>query len=260
VPVTPLPLIAVPTTAGTGSEVTPFAVITYRQAQRKQPLNHPALFARYALLDPELLVSAPRPARVAAGMDALTHAIESFTSKQATDRSRARAAAAMAEIFLHLEAVAAPTPQPAALGCLQWAAMVAGLAFSQSRLGLVHALSLPLSARFGVPHGLANAILLPYAMRYNAAVATELYGQVAQTLGLAGEDPTVLAAQAADCVRALAGRLEVPPSLAAVGVTREALPAMADDALHSPHVKLNPRPLERSDLLAVYEQAWQGEW
>lgn len=255
----PLPVILVPTTAGTASEVTPFSVITFTKTRRKLVLSHPALHARYALLDPAPLVSAPRPARVAAGLDALTHAVESFASKLATPQTRARTYSAIEEIRAHLLAACGDTPSLYALGRLQWAAMVAGLAFSHTRLGIVHAMALPLSALFGVPHGMANAILLPYGVRYNASYALEVYADVARALGETneGEEPALRAAEA---VRRLAEAVGAPRSMAEVGVKEEAIPDMAAEAIKSTHIRVNPRPLELEDLIEVYRQALQGEW
>ncbi|MBC7289414.1 MAG: iron-containing alcohol dehydrogenase [Armatimonadetes bacterium] len=255
----PLPVVAVPTTAGTGSEVTPFSVITFSESRRKLVLNHPRLFPRAAILDPALLVTAPRHVRVAAGMDALTHAVESFTSTQATDRSRARAWAAMAQLYAHLEAACNEPPSRAGLWRLQWAAMIAGLAFAHSRLGIVHAMALPLSALFGVPHGVANAILLPYGMRFNAPAAVRYYSEVARAFGIEAA-PEEAAAKAAEAVRSLAVRLGAPLSMSEVGVPEAAIERMAADAICSAHIRVNPRPIELADLVAVYRQALHGQW
>ncbi len=256
VPSQPLPVILIPTTAGTGSEVTPFSVITFRKSKRKLVLNHPALYAKYAILAPELLLSAPASARAAAGLDALTHAIESFCSLRATPQTRARAASAMADIRANLPAACADEPSLPALSRLQWAAMVAGLAFTHTRLGIVHAMALPLSALFGVPHGMANAILLPYGMRYNAEHCPDLYAQVAAALGDAQAD----ASSAADIVRQLAVQVGAPTSMAEVGVEENAIEQMAADAIKSAHIQVNPRPLEIDDLITVYRQAMHGQW
>lgn len=255
----PLPTVLVPTTAGTASEVTPFAVITFTQTRRKLVLSHPALYARYAVLDPGLLMSAPREARMAAGLDALTHAVESYASRQATPQTRARAYSAIEEIRTHLPGACADPPCAPSLGRLQWAAMVAGLAFSHTRLGIVHALALPVSALFGVPHGVANAVLLPYGMRYNGPAAEAVYGDIARALGEAAavDDPGL---RAADAVRRLAAAVGAPMSLAEVGVKEEALAEMAAEAIKSAHIRVNPRPLELADLIEVYGQALRGEW
>ena len=258
VPTGVLLVIAVPTTAGTGSEVTPVSVITFTATHRKLVLNDPALLPRAALLDPTLLAGAPREARVAAGMDALTHAVESYLSQQATAETRARALEAVAGIAAHLPGAAADPPEPTDLAGMQLAALVAGLAFARSRLGVVHALALPLSALFGVPHGMANAILLPYGMAYNLPAAREDMGNLGRALAVqsSGEDQEITPEQAVTAVRELAQRIGAPARMREVGVDRAAIPRMAQDAARSPHLGVNPREVQEGDLVAIYEEAW----
>jgi alcohol dehydrogenase class IV len=269
VPAGVLSVIAVPTTAGTGSEVTPFSVITFTATHRKLVLNHPALLPQAALLDPTLLAGAPREARVAAGMDALTHAVESYLSKQATEATRARSLEAVRGIAAHLPGAAAETPEPADLAGMQRAALVAGLAFSRTRLGVVHALALPLSALFGVPHGGANAILLPHGMAYNLPAAEENMGNLARAWHVqsSGEECApahqdgiperrACARQAVSAVQELARRIGAPARMRDVGVDRAAIPRLAQDAARSPHLAVNPRQVEAGDLARIYEEAW----
>jgi len=253
-----LPVLAVPTTAGTGSEVTAFCVITLRGAQRKLALNHPYLLPRAAVLDPTLLTTVPRTVRVATGMDALTHAVESYVSKQATEMTRSRSLAAAAGVGAHLPEAAANPPASAALAGMQHAALLAGLAFSRTRLGVVHALALPLSAFFGVPHGAANAILLPHGMTFNLPAAAPWYGNLAHALTVkaSGADAEGLPEQAVGRVQELARRIGAPLRMRDVGVDRAALPRMAAEAFRSPHLAVNPRPVEKADLIAIYEAAW----
>jgi len=253
-----LPLVAVPTTAGTGSEVTPFSVITFAATRRKLVLNHPALLPRAALLDPTLLATAPREARVAAGMDALTHAVESYLSKQATEETRARAGEAVAGVAAHLPGAAAQPPAEEDLGGMQLAALVAGLAFSRTRLGIVHALALPLSALFGVPHGVANAILLSHGMAFNLPVASADFGNLARALSVqsSGGQESLAPEAAVSAVEELARQIGAPARMRDVGVDREAIPRMAQDAARSPHLVVNPREVEAGDVVRIYEEAW----
>lgn len=252
-----LPLVAVPTTAGTGSEVTPFSVITFVGTQRKLVLSHPDLYPRIAVLDPNLLASAPRTARIAAGMDALTHAVESYLSKQATEQTQSRALEAVTAIAGHLRGAAAEDPPADDLRALQRAAMIAGLAFSRSRLGIVHAMALPLSALFGVPHGTANAILLPYGMAYNRPAAPEAFTNLAAALGVKVSGTQAdLGEEAVQAVRELAHEIGAPERMREVGVERSAIPRMAQEAIKSAHIAVNPRPVELSDLIAVYQEAF----
>jgi alcohol dehydrogenase class IV len=254
-----LPIVAVPTTAGTASEVTPFSVITYTATRRKGPLSHPALYPKLAVLDPELLLSAPREARVAAGMDALTHAIESYLSRQATDQTRKRSQAAVEDIARSVVEATAPEPDLHALAQLQRAAMIAGLAFAVSRLGIVHAAALPLSALFGIPHGIANAILLPHGMAFNEPAAEEDMGNLAGFLSVHSRKSAGTAMEAGTAVRQvreLARLIGAPEKLSEVGVAREAIAGMAETAALSPNLKNNPRPATVEDLQTLYEQAW----
>ena len=253
-----LPIIAVPTTAGTGSEVLPFAVITFPETRRKLVLNHEALYPRYALLDPGLLVSTPRSAQVAAGMDALTHAIESYVSRTATAQSRERALTAVGLIAAHFRTAVAVPEDLVAQAQMQRAAMIAGLGFAVSRLGIVHAMALPLSAWFGVPHGLANALLLPHGMAFNRPAAVADFANLAVALGVCEEDAEAEGAshEAVVAVRDLAAQLGVPPQMREVGVEQSALARMAEDALASPHIARNPRPVTVDDIKALYDEAY----
>lgn len=253
-----LPVIAVPTTAGTGSEVTPFSVITFAATERKLVLNNPALLPRAALLDPALLPSAPREVRVAAGMDALTHAAESYLSKQATAETRARSLEAVVAIAAHLPGAVAEPPAAADLAAMQKAALLAGLAFSRARLGVVHALALPLSALFGVPHGVANAILLPHGLAHNLPAAGHLMRNLSEALLVKspGKEVQVSPEQVVEAVTELARRIGAPSRMREVGVDRTALQRMARQAAQSAHLAVNPRSVEPEDLIAIYEAAW----
>lgn len=252
-----LPVICVPTTAGTASEVTPFAVVTYTETERKLVLSHEKLYACCAILDPNLLASAPRQVRVGAGMDALTHAIESYVSKQATPETRKRSAESIRGIAQHLRAVVADPEDLEAQQGMQRAAMIAGLAFSKTRLGIVHAMALPLSALFHVPHGIANTILLPHGMRFNYAADPEGFAEIARLMGerLEGLSEEEAALRAVQAVERLATDIDAPRRMAEVGVEASALPRMAEDAMLSAHVKVNPREITLEDIIRVYEWA-----
>lgn len=245
------PIVCVPTTAGTGSEVNPFAVITFTATQRKLVLNHPSLQPRCAVLDPTLLGAAPREVRMAAGMDALTHAIESFVNKNATEQTRSRAAEAIRAISGHLRAAVADADDLTAQAAMQRAALLASLAFAKTRLGIVHAMALPLSALFGVPHGIANTVLLPHGMRFNLPAAADAYARIA---ALMGHSPAPQAA--IEAVEALAADVGAPRCMRELGVEEGAIERMARDAMSSAHVKVNPRAITFEDLVAVYRQAW----
>lgn len=252
-----LPVVCAPTTAGTGSEVNPFSVITYTQTERKLVLNNDALYPRCAVLDPTLLTSAPDMVRIAAGLDALTHAVESYVSTRATEATRARAAESIRGVATHLPGAAEDAHDMTAQAGMQRAAMVASLAFAHTRLGIVHAMALPLSALFGVPHGVANAVLLPHGMRFNCPADPEGFAAIAGCLGVdVDELSTQQAAEAApEAVSQLARQVGAPTTMGEVGVEADAIDRMADDAMQSAHVKVNPREMSREDVLEVYKAA-----
>ncbi len=258
VPQTVLPLIAVPTTAGTGSEVTPFSVITFTETHRKLVLNHEAFYPKYAVLDPTLLTSTPRVAQVAAGMDALTHAVESYISKEATGPSRKQARETIKLIARHFRAAIATPGDLEAQAGMQRAAMMAGLAFSVSRLGIVHAMALPLSALFGVPHGVANAILLPFGMEFNRPAAMPEFANIAAAMGVLDDEQSIESAsrQAVAAVRELAQNVGALRRMSEVGVDKSAIGRMAADAIESPHISRNPRTVCIRDIVGIYERAY----
>ena len=251
------PIVCVPTTAGTGSEVNPFAVITYTRTERKLVLNHPALQPQFAVLDPTLLTSAPDGVRVAAGMDALTHAIESYVNRKATSDTRRRAAEAVRTIAANLRAAVSDARDLTAQGAMQRAAMIASLAFAKTRLGIVHAMALPLSALFGVPHGVANTVLLPHGMRFNIPAASAAYAEIAELMGqdIGGLDEQEAAERAVEAVEALATDVGAPRTMREVGVQEDAIERMAEDAMASAHIKVNPRDITIEDLIEVYHAA-----
>ncbi len=233
-------------------------MITFTETQRKLVLNHTALYPEYALLDPTLLTTVPRQAQVAAGMDALTHAVESYLSREATKRSQQWALRAIELIAQHFRiAVQNPADLEAQAG-MQQAAMIAGLAFSVSRLGIVHAMALPLSALFGVPHGVANAILLPYGLEFNRPAVVEQVGNIARAMGVCKDsDMTEEASKkAVAAIRELAEDVGAPGCMREVGVAEATIERMAQDAIESAHISRNPRPVKIDDIISLYHKAY----
>jgi len=252
----PLPVAAVPTTAGTASEVTYFSVITDVERQEKFVLASSQIAPRLAALDPRVLTSAPRAVLAAAGLDALTHAIESYVSLEATPVTKPLALEAARLIAANLRRLCEdPQDLDAGMGTLL-GSNLAGWAFNHSHLGAAHALALPPGARFGVPHGVANAILLPVVMEYNCASAASAYAPLAEAFGVSGGDDAERAAAVVRAVRDLRAEVGLPQRLSEVGVAEEALEAMSQDASKSRHIERNPRKIEPGDLLALYRQAF----
>jgi len=241
------PLIAVPTTTGTGSEVTQFTVITDHAQRRKVVIGSPLVAPSHALLDPELVANLPTGLLGATAMDALTHAVESVISTFASPFTDGLALQA-------IRMIAADLPKPVTLAAranLLYASTIAGMAFSYARTGLVHGMAHPLSAYYDVPHGLANAILLPHVLTYNAPACEPALARVAEALG---QPPNSAAAVAA--IQRLSHAAGIPPNLRAVGVTETFIPQMANDAYQSGNAQLvNPRKPTLEDVATLYRQA-----
>lgn len=251
-----VPLIAIPTTAGTGSEVTAFSVITDHSRQYKLTVFSYKLLPAYAILDAELITTVPAPTAAACGMDALIHALEAYISTAASPFSDAMAEKAMELIGANIRRyVANRTDIEAAQGMLV-GSLFAGIAFSFARLGNVHAMSHPVSAHFNVAHGVANAILLPTIVDYNALADhgkyRKIYNYIAQIpLGTDEFESFMLA----DEIRDLNEVLGIPASLSEVGVKEEAIPAMAADAMKSGNIAVNPRSSKLEDIVKLYHRA-----
>jgi alcohol dehydrogenase len=246
----PPPLIAIPTTVGTGSEVTPFVVITDRAQRRKVVIGSPLAPPQHALLDPELVANLPHGLLAATAMDALTHAVESVISNFASPFADALALEAIRLISINLPP-AVNGPELAPRANLLVASTMAGQAFSSARTGLVHGMAHPLSAYYDVPHGLANAILLAPVLGYNLPACAEPLSRIARAMGQ--EPATAEAAIAA--IRQLSAGAGIPPNLAAAGVTEEYIPQMAEDAYKSGNAQLvNPRKPSLEDVVALYRQ------
>jgi len=253
----PLPLFAVPTTCGTGSEVTFGAVLTNTDTNYKFILYGYNCAPQAAFLDPALLLGMPSEVMVPTGMDALTHAVESYISKGATPQSRPLALEAIRLIGGNFADAAADTNNVEAMSNMLYAANIAGIAFACSRLGIAHAMALPLGAFFHVPHGIANSILLPHGLAYNLGYDDRGYCDIAQALGcnLSGLSAEAGAARAVEAIRQIAAAVGAPDRLSDVGVTEDRIAEMARDAMKSSHVAANPRPMSEADVAEVYRQA-----
>ncbi|MBI3998079.1 MAG: iron-containing alcohol dehydrogenase [Armatimonadetes bacterium] len=252
------PLVCVPTTAGTGSEVTIFSVITDRQRKFKMPIGSSHLLPRAAVCDPDLTVSMPQALTAATGMDALTHAVECYTNTTYHPIAKALALDAIRLIGRNLRRAYANGRDLDARAQMLLASTMAAMAFTRTRLGNVHAMSHPVGAHFDVPHGLANALLLPYVMDWNLPGCLETFPAVAAALGEApdGLPPRGAAAVAVDAVRQLNRDLGIPERLRDVGVTLESLPVLAQDAMKSGNVLVNPRATTYEEMRALFERAW----
>lgn len=250
------PFVCVPTTCGTGAEVTPFAVITDHARSWKMSIASPRAIPAVAIVDPELFLGLPPALIAATGMDALTHAIESYTNRSAQPFSDALDLQAIRLIGRSLRPAVANANR-AAIADMAIAATLAGMGFAQNRLGIVHAISHPVTAHVGTPHGVANAILLPYVLEYNAIGCGDRLGDVANALDGATAGP-VASRAAIDAVRRLAADVGIPATLGAVGVTADHVERIATDALKSGNIQINPRRVTRESMLTVIRHALTG--
>ena len=255
VPGEPVPLIALPTTAGTGSEVTAAAVITDHSRNYKLTVFDAKLIPKAAILDPDFLTTAPAGIAAACGIDAMVHAIEAYISRAASPFSDAMAEKALELIGKNLRRyVANRTDLEAASGMLT-GSLFAGIAFSWARLGDVHAMSHPVSAYFDVPHGVANAILLPTVMEFNALADDGKYENIYDYIALNPSSEYFEPQDLVELLKELNESLGIPACLADVGVKADNFDAMADDAMKSGNIAVNPRTTTKKDILALYQKA-----
>lgn len=255
----PLPtIIAIPTTCGTGSEVTNVTVIT-DDNQFKTPFISDYLIPKVAILDPELLYTLPQGLVASTGMDALTHAIEAYTNKLENWFADVSAIQAIQDISRYIRP-AANGGDYDALAKMQYASTLAGISFKLSRLGLVHAMSHPVSSFAKVPHGTANAILLPYVMAYNLVGNPEAYAKVARALGISNKmSASDTAIAGVKEVIQLNHHLGIPKSFKELGMKEEDIPAMIKDTMKSGNVSINPRRVRQEDIEMIYKLSYKGD-
>lgn len=246
------PVIAIPTTSGTGSELTIWSVLSDTEADIKISIGSVYNCPRIGLLDPELTRSLPAGITAATGMDALTHAIESCVNKANQPITEALAHQAIALIGKSLRRATQHGDDIDARGDMLLASAMAGIAFNATRLGLVHAFALPLGNKFGIAHGMANAIMLPAVMTYNAPANVEGYAKVAALLG----EPT--AGRAAHAVLELRRDIGITQTLADFGVTENRFDEIIDEAMLSGNVAVNPRHPGREDMATLLRHGIAG--
>ena len=253
----PIPfLLCVPTTYGTASEVTPFAVIT-DDNHFKGTVPGPHVIPDVGILDADMAVALPLPIAAATGMDALTHAIESYVSLMSNPISEGMALHAIRLISQNLRQAAYSDHNHEATQNMIIGSTMAGFAFSQTRLGNVHAMSHPVGGHYGVPHGIANSILLTRIMTYNRYACPEKFADIAAAMGedvdgLGAVDASVLAVEA---VQNLSDDVGIPATLGEAGAKTEGIPVMAEDAMKSGNIQVNPRKTTIKDVIALYEES-----
>ena len=255
------PLIAVPTTAGTGSEVTPFTIITDTERDVKMLIGSPFLTPDVAIVDPLLTLSMPRSLTAATGIDALTHAIEAYVSVKAQPMSDIFCLSAIELIAGNLKQAWTDGTNIEAREKTMLGALQAGIAFGNSSVALVHGMARPIGAYFHVPHGASNAALLGMVMEFSLSGNPARYARIAQAMGedISGLDDMAAARRGVAAVQKLIKDIKVS-SLRELGVDREKLeelaPRMAEDALASGSPANNPRPATKEEIIELYKLAY----
>lgn len=269
-------LIAIPTTSGTGSEVTSFAVISDKQNNIKYPISDPVLMPDIAIIDSQFTLTVPKHITADTGLDVLTHALEAYVSVVANEFSDGPIIKAIQLVFEYLPKVYQNGTDEEAREKMHYASTIAGMSFNNAYLGINHSLAHALGSEFKIAHGRANAILLPHVIRFNAHrptkftpfaayehyIADKRYAEVAQTLGLPartteeGIESLILA------IVNLAKTLEMPLSVADCGISKDEfdrkISVMADHAFNDPDTNVNPRRPLLNELVAIFRQAYRG--
>lgn len=266
-------LIAIPTTSGTGSEVTSFAVISDPQAKMKYPLVSPDLTPDEAILDAELVRSVPPAITADTGMDVFTHALEAYVSLNNNEFSAALAEKAIEIIGVFLLRAYLDGNDMHARQKMHAASCLAGLAFNSASLGLNHGMAHQLGSNFHIPHGRANAMLLPHIIEFNSNInkhsrsqkeylpAVKKYSTVANNLGLSSYNKIMSVRSLVNWTQFMLKEMDIPLSISQMGnITEEeymaAIPAMADAALADACTATNPRPVTRADVMQIYRDLW----
>ena len=253
-----LPLIALPTTAGTAAEVTINYVITDEVRTKKMVCVDPHDIPIVAIIDPDLMQGMPQSLAAATGMDALTHAMEGYITKAGWLIPDMFHINAMSLIYKNLER-AANDKDEKAVEKIGYAQYIAGMGFSNVGLGIVHSMAHSLGAYFDTPHGVANALLLPHVLKFNGQVCPELFRNMGNAFGLDMANTTDEQAiqKVVDAVKELSIKLHIPQTLKEIGIPKEMLPTLAEQALHDACTPGNPREVTKEAILALYKEAYE---
>ncbi len=251
------PLVAFATTSGTAAEVTINYVITDEEAGRKLVCVDPNDIPMIAFNDAEMLMSMPKGLTAATGMDALTHAIEAYITPGATPVSDMMTWNSIKFIADNLERAVKDGSDAAAREGMAYGSYVAGMAFSNVGLGIVHSMAHPLGARYDIAHGVANALLLPFVMEYNKPAACKKFGGIARAMGvdIKGMSEEEAADAAIGAVRRLSKAIGIPQRLSEIGIKEEQLKQLAEDAFIDPCTGGNPRKTSVAEILEIYKKA-----
>ena len=251
-----LPIIALPTTAGTAAETTINYVIIDEVNQKKMVCVDPNDIPAVAIVDAELMYSLPKSLTAATGMDAMTHAIEGFITKAAWEMSDMFEIKAIEMIYKYLPIAVSEPTNPVGRDGMAVAQYIAGMAFSNVGLGVDHGMAHPLSALHDVPHGVACAMLLPVVMRFNAPAAKEKYAEIAKACGVYEDGMTIDEAVEAACkaIEDLSKLVGIPQHLTDLGITEKDIPALANQAIADVCTPGNPRDVTLEDIVELYHK------
>ena len=255
-----LPLTCIPTTAGSGSEVTASTVILDENKHVKLSITHDFLFPRYALIDPEFHLSMPHSITIGTGMDAFTHAIEAFTSTTSNPLSNMYALKAISMIGSSIRTVAEKPDDIDARSSMAVASVLAAVAFVNGGLGAVHGISQSIGGITHVPHGIMNAVLLPYIMERNIDFVPEKFAQISAAMGIdiSGSDTREAARKCLDAVRAVSKEIGIPSSIKEVGVTEEMFPEIIRETMNYRLLKCNPAPMTPEIISDILHRSYEG--
>jgi alcohol dehydrogenase class IV len=254
-----LPVILIPTTAGTGSEVTPIAILSDTREKLKKGIVSPHLFPEVALLDPQLTVGLPPVVTALTGLDALIHAIESYTSVNAFNLTDHLAFRAMELLYANIRTAYARGDDLEARSRMLEGSLLAGIAFANAGVTAVHAFAYPIGGEFHVAHGLANSVMLPHVMRFNLLGNLPKFADIGSALGL-DTDPLTdkeAALEALEAVEDLMEDLNIPRRLRDLNIPQEAIPSLAAGVMKVTRLLANnPRRIALEDARRIYEEAW----
>ncbi len=253
-----LPTIMVPTTAGTGSEVTPIVILSDEGEKLKKGIVSPYLFPSVALLDPQLTVRLPPDITAATGMDALIHAMEAYTSVHASGITDMLAFRAMELLYHNIRTAYANGNNMEARSSMMEGSLLAGMAFANAGVTAVHAFAYPIGAEFHIPHGIANTLMLPHVMRFNLMGDVSKFADISEAFDLSVEDIEDLRAaeMGVEAIERLAEDLRVPKHLSGFGITEKDLPMLADGVMKVTRLLANnPRIMTLKDAEEIYRAA-----
>lgn len=251
-----VPIIALPTTAGTAAETTINYVIIDEEKKKKMVCVDPNDIPAVAIIDAELMYSLPKSLTAATGMDALTHAIEGYITKGAWEMSDMFEIEAIRMIKKYLPTAVSDPQNPVGRNGMAIAQYIAGMAFSNVGLGLVHGMAHPMGSLFDIPHGVANALLLPTVMEFNMPYCLDKFPKIAEAMGvdISGMTKEDASKAACEAVKSLSIEVGIPQHLSDLGITESDIPALAEQALNDVCTPGNPRPVTIDDIITLYKK------